>query len=194
MMIDQEELLKNERRPTVHKQLSVKDVVLLKALVRSTGKLSSLHLSRKLEIPMTTIQRRRKWLENVFISCNYNLVPEAFGYKVVTIDIGTCKGMTNQVISNMRGIPNVIRLARVLSGGESNLRATTYVRGTPELVAIMERIRQVDGISSISWVEEMEVVAKNDVLDLIFPEDASSTMPVDLEVNITAGDDRTEAV
>jgi predicted transcriptional regulator len=48
-------------------KLSDVDKKMLQTLLASSGRVSSLALSRKLEIPLTTIQRRRKRLESEFL-------------------------------------------------------------------------------------------------------------------------------
>ncbi|MGH9992620.1 MAG: winged helix-turn-helix transcriptional regulator, partial [Nitrososphaera sp.] len=57
------------------------DKKVLKSLLDSSGRVSSLALSRKLEIPLTTVQRRRKRLEGEFLEVSYSLRLDKLGWR-----------------------------------------------------------------------------------------------------------------
>ena len=58
--------------------LSEVDRELLKVLLNPNGRSSSVLLSKKLGIPKTTIQRRRKRLEKEYLQLSYSLNLEKF--------------------------------------------------------------------------------------------------------------------
>jgi hypothetical protein len=69
------------------RRLTEADKHILGSLLGSSGRVSSVELARKLEIPLTTIQRRRKRLESEFLEVDYSLRLDKLGWKCRPIDI-----------------------------------------------------------------------------------------------------------
>ncbi|MGB8448318.1 MAG: hypothetical protein WCE25_01265, partial [Nitrososphaeraceae archaeon] len=61
--------------------LSRIDKMILKEILSPSGNKASVSMSRKLEIPMTTIQRRRKRLEKEFLEEDYTFLLKKFGWR-----------------------------------------------------------------------------------------------------------------
>src|SRR5690554_6417282 len=61
--------------------LSLTDQKILKSLLASGGRVSSLKLSRELDIPLSTVQRRRKRLEELLLETSYVLKVDKFGWR-----------------------------------------------------------------------------------------------------------------
>jgi len=76
--------------------LTVVDKKLLKMLLTPDGKHSSKSLARKLGIPATTVQRRRKRLEK-FLTMSYTLCLKTFGWHKVDFLIATESGKTGEI-------------------------------------------------------------------------------------------------
>ena len=74
--------------------LSKSDKTILRRLVSSSGYTSSQVLSRELEIPMTTVQRRRKRLESDLVERNYLLKAERLGWRTATLYVTSENGST----------------------------------------------------------------------------------------------------
>jgi DNA-binding Lrp family transcriptional regulator len=81
--------------------LSEVDRELLKELLNPNGKSSSLLLSKKLGIPKTTIQRRRKRLEKEYLQLSYSLNLEKFRWRRVDLLIATRYGKTSSVAKQL---------------------------------------------------------------------------------------------
>src|SRR2546426_2845912 len=71
--------------------LTAVDKKLLKVLLTPDGRHSSKSLAKKLGIPATTVQRRRKRLEQ-FLEMSYTLCLKAFGWHKVDFLIATESG------------------------------------------------------------------------------------------------------
>src|SRR2546426_4411339 len=71
--------------------LTAVDKKLLKVLLTPDGKHSSKSLAKKLGIPATTVQRRRKRLEQ-FLEMSYTLCLKTFGWHKVDFLIATESG------------------------------------------------------------------------------------------------------
>ena len=57
-------------------------------------------MSKKLEIPLTTIQRRRKRLEKEFLEEDYTFLLEKFGWRRVDFFISTSDGKTDALAND----------------------------------------------------------------------------------------------
>ena len=58
-------------------------------------------MSRKLEISLTTLQRRRKRLEKEFLEEDYTLLLEKFGWRRVDFFISTSDGKTDALANDL---------------------------------------------------------------------------------------------
>lgn len=81
--------------------LSQADKKILKSLLSSGGRVSSLKLSRELDIPLSTVQRRRKRLEESFLETSYVLKGEKFGWRRATLFLSTQNGLTSSVVKEL---------------------------------------------------------------------------------------------
>src|SRR5215467_15597387 len=77
--------------------LSLVDKKILKVLLNPDGPISSLYLSKKLDIPHATIQRRRKRLEKELLKFTYNVDLEKFGWRRADLFISTRNAKTPDV-------------------------------------------------------------------------------------------------
>ena len=77
--------------------LSRTDKMILKEILSPIGNQSSVFMSRKLEIPLTTIQRRRKRLEKEFLVKDYTLLVNKLGWRRVDFFISIRDGKIETV-------------------------------------------------------------------------------------------------
>ena len=84
-------------------RLSELDKEILKVLLSPDNsiKRSSLLLAKKLGIPQTTIQRRKKRLEKDFLTSSFTLDVEKFGWRRVDLLIYTKNGKTDSVANKL---------------------------------------------------------------------------------------------
>jgi predicted transcriptional regulator len=78
------DLLKQKVSLKTIPHLSTIDRMILKEILSSSEKRTSTFLSKKLKVPMATIQRKRKRLEREFLEKEYTLCHEKFGWRRVT--------------------------------------------------------------------------------------------------------------
>ena len=90
-------------------------------------------MSRKLEISMTTLQRRRKRLEKEFLEEDYTFLLKKFGWRRVDFFIST-------------------------SGGKTDVLAKTIVKDNHEILDLLETLQAMDGIRDAVWSEIVETV------------------------------------
>ena len=142
------------------KRLSDTDKEILKVLL-SPGdgiKHSSLLLAKKLGIPITTVQRRKKRLEEEFLTSSYTLNVERFGWRRVDLLIYTRNGKTDPVANKLLENEEVVYVGKSIGEHTIDLRVEIIVRDNAELLDILEKVKAMDGVNDVVWSEIVQVV------------------------------------
>jgi len=142
--------------------LTAVDKKMLQTLLASSGRVSSLALSRKLEIPLTTIQRRRKRLESEFLEVAYSLKLEKLGWRTADLLISTSKGVASSIGKELLTHNSITRVCRSIGEHTIDLHAEIVFKSNTELLNVIERIKALDGVKDVVWTEPVEVVGKKD--------------------------------
>jgi len=137
------------------KRLSEVDKKIIRALVASRGRISSLTLSRELDIPLTTVQRRRKRLESEFLEHAYSLKIEAVGWRKANLLISTA-GRARAVGAALLTHDHVIRLCRSIGDHSIDLHAEIIFKDNKELLSIIEWIKAIDDVREVVWTEPVD--------------------------------------
>jgi Lrp/AsnC family transcriptional regulator for asnA, asnC and gidA len=140
--------------------LSEVDRELLKALLNPNGRSSSMLLSKKLGIPKTTIQRRRKRLEKEFLQLSYSLNLEKFGWHRVDLLIATRYGKTSSVAKQLLSNEEVTYVGKSIGEHTIDLRAEIIIKDNSQLLDILEKVKAMDGVNDTIWSEIVEVVGR----------------------------------
>ena len=77
---------------TMNSHLSELDRKMLRLLLNSEGTIPNQELSEKLRVPLSTVQRRRKKLEETYLIKTYSLDPMKFGYRRIDLLVYTNGG------------------------------------------------------------------------------------------------------
>ena len=111
-------------------------------------------ISQKLEIPLSTIQRRtRKLFEKEIISTKIELNYEKLGYKRGLLHVYLQKGQLDrigQIVVEKRGILSVS-----VHVGNSDLVALFVYRDSKDLIETMTNIKEIEGVERVLWSEEV---------------------------------------
>lgn len=91
--------------------------------------MTSTFLSKKLRMPVTTIQKRRKRLETNFLELEYSLLLEKFGWRRVDFFISTIGGMTYDVTNKILGLKQVIFVGKSIGAHSIDLRVQAIAKG-----------------------------------------------------------------
>ena len=140
--------------------LSPVDRKLLKTLLTPDGRHSSKALARKLGLPATTIQRRRKRLENEFLTISYNLDLAKFGWHKVDFLIATESGKTGIIAKTLLKRDEVVYVGKSIGQHTIDLRIETILQDNSEILRIMELLKATPGIKDVVWTEIVEVVGR----------------------------------
>lgn len=121
---------------------------------------SSKSLSAKLGIPVTTVRRRRKRLEDKFLKINYVLDIEKFGWKRIDFFISIRNGMVDAVAKKLLDIDEVTYVGKSIGEHTIDLRIETIVKDNASILDHLERIKAMDGVNDVVWSEIVRVVGK----------------------------------
>ena len=111
-------------------------------------------ISQKLDIPLSTIQRRtRKLFEKEIISTKIELNYEKLGYKRGLLHVYLKKGQLDRIgktVVEKRGILSVS-----VHIGNSDLVALFVYRDSKDLIETMTNIKEIEGVERVLWSEEV---------------------------------------
>jgi AsnC-type helix-turn-helix domain len=135
------------------------DRKILKFLLTPDGRHSSKSLARKLGIPATTVQRRRKRLESL-LTISYTLCLKTFGWHKVDFLIATASGKTGTIGKELLKRDEVIYVGKSIGQHTIDLRVETVLEDNAEILRMMELLKAMDGIKEVVWTEIVEVVGR----------------------------------
>jgi len=139
--------------------LTAVDKKLLKILLTPDGKHSSKSLARKLGVPASTVQRRRKRLEK-FLTISYTLCLKTFGWHKVDFLIATESGKTGTIGKELLKRDEVIYVGKSIGQHTIDLRVETVLEGNAEILDMMELLKGTPGVKDVVWTEIVEVVGR----------------------------------
>ena len=138
--------------------LSDIDRKILKVLLTPNGRISSKVLAKRLGIPQTTLQRRRKRLEKELLKITYSLDVEKFGWHKVDFLIATESGKTDIIAKDLLKREEVIYAGKSIGQHTIDLRVETILKDNGEILRMMELLKAIDGIKEVIWTEIVQVV------------------------------------
>ena len=146
-------------------KLSLVDKGILKILLASEGEASPHALEHKLGIPRSTIQRRRKHLEDTYLEHSYSLNLANLGYRRVDLLIFTRGGATQAIARELLKHDSVTYVGRNLSrqsaGGHTiDLRAEAIIKDNAELLGLVDLVKAMRNVKHVIWSEIVDVVGQ----------------------------------
>lgn len=139
--------------------LTAVDKKILKFLLTPDGRHTSRSLARKLGIPATTVQRRRKRLEK-FLEISYTLCLKTFGWHKVDFLIATESGKTGIIGQELLKRDEVIYVGKSIGQHTIDLRVETVLEDNGEILRMLELLKATKGIKDVVWTEIVEVVGR----------------------------------
>src|SRR4029079_16708803 len=138
--------------------LSAIDKIILKEILSPNGNKTSQSISKKFEISMTTLQRRRKRLEKEFLERDYTLLLEKFGWRRVDFFISTADGKTDALANELLSMNEVTAVGKSIADHTIDLRVETIVKDNHQLLNLLEKLKAMDGIRDAVWSEIVKSV------------------------------------
>jgi DNA-binding Lrp family transcriptional regulator len=172
----------------VHK-LDKKDLIILNEMLANPD-VTSLNISKKLKLPLSTVQRRRTTIErSSIVRKSYELDAKQFGWRtadiLITVEKGDCVEIANRLLTEDIGVGLTSDISKVINKDdnispgprviESSLRigdpvvnvvARVIYKSSDELFHIIQEIKKMPNIARVEWSEIVKVVGRNNALVL----------------------------
>lgn len=142
-------------------EISQVDRKILKILLSPNGQSKSTKsMSSKLGLPITTIRRRRKRLEDKFLKVHYVLDIEKFGWRRVDFYISIRNGMVNAVAKKLIEMDGVTYVGKSIGEHTIDLRVEAILKDNSTLLDLLEVIKGLDGVKDVVWSEIVTIVGQ----------------------------------
>jgi DNA-binding Lrp family transcriptional regulator len=145
----------------VSKLLDSINIKIISELVGNPA-ISSLSLANKLDLPLSTLQRRRARIEKVFIKKTYSFNFKSFGGRIGDLSVNVDKGKSMEIAQNLlkKYVNNIISCDTRINS-QHNVSARIIYKDTSELHNLIESIRMMDYVTGVDWSEMVEVLGDN---------------------------------
>jgi DNA-binding Lrp family transcriptional regulator len=134
---------------------------IIEELVKNPSIRSS-SLATKLQIPLSSLQRRRTKLEKSVLIKTYHIDLKRSGGKMGDIVINVDKGRSREVATNIlkKYKSNVMNVSTRINS-EHNVAAQIIYEDTAELHNLLENIKSIPYVTSLQWSEIVEIIGDN---------------------------------
>jgi DNA-binding Lrp family transcriptional regulator len=139
-------------------RLSSIDKMILKEILSPIENKTSGSISKKLNVSLTTLQRRRKRLEKEFLEEDYTFLLKKFGWRRVDFFISTSDGKTDALANDLLSLNQVTAVGKSIGEHTIDLRVETIVKDNHEILDLLETLQAMDGIRDAVWSEVVETV------------------------------------
>jgi DNA-binding Lrp family transcriptional regulator len=137
------------------------NIKIVSELVRQPD-MSSLALSKKLDIPLSTLQRRRARIEKVILKKTYTFNYKAFGGRIGDLIVSVDKGKSKEIAQILlKKYKNNIVSCDTRINSMHNVSAHVVYKNTEELYELIENIKTMDYVDGIQWSEMVEAIGEN---------------------------------
>lgn len=141
------------------RKLSLIDKKLLTVLLQLNGKVSHA-LAAKLGIPRTTVQRRRRFLEEHYLELMYVLKLNDLGYSRVDLLIYTGGGNSMKIAEALLNRDEVVNVATSIGDHTIDLRAEVVIKDNLQLLDLIEEVKAMASVKDVVWSEIVKIVGR----------------------------------
>ncbi len=136
------------------------DKQILKILLEPLGNVPSSELARRLGIPLGTIERRRGYLEENYLSLAYSLNLKNLGFRRVDLLIFTGEGASRAIANRLLKLDEVVSVGRSIGEHTIDLRAEVIGKDNSELLGLLELVKAMDSVRDVIWSEIVDVIGQ----------------------------------
>jgi DNA-binding Lrp family transcriptional regulator len=123
--------------------------------------ISSTDISKKYKSPLSTVQRRRRALEETILVRRYEIDLRKHGFRIGEITVlpksGTSEEIANKIFAEYR--KNILSIS-VKIDGSVMLTVYTYFKQTEEIYNMMERIHSMPSVQGVKFAEIVEMIRR----------------------------------
>jgi DNA-binding Lrp family transcriptional regulator len=134
------------------------DKNMLKILLEPKGNVPSSELAQRLNVPRSTIERRRDYLEDNYLSLAYSLDLRDLGYRRVDLLIYTGGGGAQPIARELLKRDNVVSVGRSIGEHTIDLRAEVIIKDNSELLGLLEAVKAMHGVRDVVWSEVVDLM------------------------------------
>jgi len=124
------------------------------------GEVSTRQLEAKLGMPRSTIQRRRRHLEQRYLEHTYSLNLANLGFRRVDLLIYTGGGATQAIAHELLRRDEVVYVGRSIGEHTIDLRAEVIIKDNSELLGLLELVKAMESVKDVIWSEIVDVIGK----------------------------------
>jgi DNA-binding Lrp family transcriptional regulator len=149
--------------------LSYLDAKIVEELLNNAF-ISSTDISKKHKAPLSTVQRRRRILENTILTRRYEIDLKKQGFRIGEMTVipenGSGKEIINKIFSKYS---NHILSITVKIDGALILAVLAYFKTTAEIHDIMVSINSLPGVQQVRFAETVEIIRneKNEIANTV---------------------------
>lgn len=140
--------------------ISAIDKKILKVLLDPEGKITSDQLAKRIGLPRTTVQRRRRQLEKKFLQLDYTLKLQHLGFRRIDLLISTQSGRSVSIAKLLLDRDEVVYVGRTVGQHTVDLKAEVIIQDNEELIDLLEVIKGIEGVRQVEWIETIKVVGR----------------------------------
>jgi DNA-binding Lrp family transcriptional regulator len=121
--------------------------------------ISSTDISKRHKAPLSTVQRRRRYLENTILTRRYEIDLKKQGFRIGEITVIPKNGGIEEIIRSIFSkYPNHILSITVKIDGAIMLAVLVYFKTTTEIHDIMVGIHSMRGVQNVKFAEAVEII------------------------------------
>jgi DNA-binding Lrp family transcriptional regulator len=124
---------------------------------------TSERIAKKIDVPLSTVQRRRTALERSILNKTYSLDLGQLGWRIADLLIGIDKGDPRSTAKNIiqENSENIMSASLRIGSPEINMVAQIHYRSSQELHQILQNIRALENIGRVEWSELVEEIGND---------------------------------
>ena len=173
------------------RKLDRKDLIILSEMLANPD-VSGIDISKKLKLPLSTVQRRKTAIErSSIVRKSYEVDAKLFGWRtadiLISVEKGDCVEIANRLLvenlvlglgsdiskvlnnknsNNTFVSPRVIESSLRIGDPVINVVARVIYKSSDELFYIIQRIKKMPNITRVEWSEIVKVVGRNNTIVL----------------------------
>ena len=123
---------------------------------------SSTDISKKHKAPLSTVQRRRRHLENTLLTRRYEIDLKKQGFRIGEMTVFPKNGSGKEIVSRIFSkYPNHVLSIAIKIDGTITLAVMVYFRTTAEIHDIMTDIHSMAGVENVKFSETVDIIRDN---------------------------------
>jgi len=123
---------------------------------------SSTDISKKHKAPLSTVQRRRRYLENTILTRRYEIDLKKQGFRIGEMTVYPQNGSAKKIIDKIFSkYPNRILSISIKIDGSIVLTVMAYFKTTTEIHDMMADINSMAEVENTKFAETVEIIRDN---------------------------------